>query len=250
MAYTPRTYRTLSNNDRFRYFQVAYRETDLLVGIDKHSFREDMRLAVLDSVMELRHQVEEYSLRHPAFLHSHQPVIPHREAPAIVHEMCMAAQEAGVGPMAAVAGAFARNVAVRLREKYKPCDLVIENGGDIFIMVSEPVHIPVFAGPSVLSGRVGLEINTMGEEAGICTSSGSHGHSFSYGKADAAMIVAHDCALADAYATAYCNMINNAEDMEEAIHRAKENRYIDTALFILNDRMAYHGKYKLCFFTQ
>ena len=71
--------------------------------------------------------------------------------------MLEAAKEAGVGPMAAVAGGIAECVGRGLLEAGHK-EIIVENGGDIFLSRSIGLTVSVFAGQSPLSNRLGLKI--------------------------------------------------------------------------------------------
>ncbi len=123
--------------------------------------------------------------------------------------MAAAAQTAGVGPMAAVAGAIAECVGRELLE-FSP-EVIVENGGDIFLKVSHRRTVGIFAGDSPLTGRIGIQIEARDTPLGVCTSSGTVGHSLSFGRADAVVVLAPAAALADAAATAIGNRVSRKE---------------------------------------
>lgn len=224
---------------RFRGFEAAVGETDLWIGVDRYS--GGMEQAVHDFVTSLRRELEEYISENPVFLTSLEPVTC-PGAPESVSRMACAALLAGVGPMAAVAGAFAQMVGETLEERFRCREVVVENGGDIYLLNAFPVTVSVFAGGSPLSNRTGLEIPA--GRWGICTSSATVGHSLSFGKADAVTIVSDDAAVADAFATACCNRIRQASDLERTVGAAVNGR-VRTALAILGDRMAVAGEHPL-----
>ncbi|MDD1725045.1 MAG: UPF0280 family protein [Methanospirillum sp.] len=156
-----------------------------------------------EGLREARHTIEQYILSDPFFGITYEPVaIP--EKPEIIRSMAMAAESAGVGPMAAVAGAVAEaGVRKAAREGASFC--VIDNGGDIALISDREVRIGLYAGASPLSGRYAFLVRSAGELYGICTSSATVGHSFSFGTADSVTVFSPDPVLADALATAVCN---------------------------------------------
>jgi hypothetical protein len=129
--------------------------------------------------------------------------------------MIRAGNAAGVGPMAAVAGAVAEGVGRCLLEHSR--QVVVENGGDIFLKTGRPAVVGLFAGHSPLSMKIGIRLAETGDGIGVCTSSGTVGHSLSTGRADAVCVVAHSCALADAAATAIANRIHAPDGIEPAV---------------------------------
>ena len=121
--------------------------------------------------------------------------------------------------MAAVAGLLAQPVGDRLLQLSR--QVIIENGGDIFFQTDEPPVFGLYAGEnSPFSGRIHLP----GEltRGGVCTLSGTVGHSISFGRADAVAVIAGDATLADAAATSICNSIRTPDDVQQAIEIEQE----------------------------
>ncbi|TCW60753.1 UPF0280 family protein [Treponema sp. J25] len=183
-----------------------------------HPFEEHrVRQRATHIVQALRRHIQEYSDTHPNFLSSLVPLHFDPEAPPIVQRMLQAGQAAGVGPMAAVAGAIAAILGEDLTKEFAFDELVIENGGDYWLWIQEPLLVGVYAGLSSLSGKIAVRLQPSGRPWGLACSSGTVGPSLSFGKADAAMVLAPDAAAADAWATALGNLLKRQEDMEEAL---------------------------------
>ena len=195
------------------------------------------------SVMRHRASIEDYAARHPEFITSFVPLKVAADAPAIVRRMCLAGELAGVGPMAAVAGAISEFVGMDLLQH--SLEVIVENGGDIFLKTSSTRKIGIYAGSSPLSEKMALEIPAASTPLGICTSSGTVGHSVSFGHADAAVVLAQDTALADAVATALGNIAQSESDLKKAVRFASKVPGISGALVILGDKMAVWGEVKL-----
>lgn len=138
-------------------------------------------------------------------------------APSIVRAMLRAGLAAGVGPMAAVAGAVAEEVGAGLKARFGLREIVVENGGDLWIDVAEPLVVALYAGISSLSGRVGVVVPPELCPCGLATSSGTVGPSTSFGKADAALAIAGGGAEADAWATALGNRCRSWTEAEAAV---------------------------------
>ncbi|NLO82422.1 MAG: UPF0280 family protein, partial [Clostridiales bacterium] len=195
-----RIYRELHKGKDLIYFKVKVEQTDLDIAA-----RSMLRKEALQLVKRYRNDIEEYIKRDKRFLTSLTPIPCLPDAPAIVRRMCMAAHMAGVGPMAAVAGAISEFVG---RELLKfSAEIIVENGGDIFIKSQRDRLVGIYAGDSPLSQKIGLKISAEDTPLGICTSAGKIGHSLSLGKADAVVIVSKDTPLADAVATAVGNIV-------------------------------------------
>jgi ApbE superfamily uncharacterized protein (UPF0280 family) len=242
-----RKYRKQFSKERFRSFTVNYKETDLWIGVDPASFKQEMQQDVFQKVKELRHQMEQYLLTDPVYGKTFEPCGVQPNAPAIVKIMADAARRAGVGPMAGVAGAFAEMAGRHLMERYPLRELVIENGGDIFLKVEKPIILLIYAGNSVLSEKIAIEIPAGETPLGVCTSSGTVGPSVSLGKSDATMIVCHNTALADAFATTFGNMVKTAEDIQEAINKTEQFAEILSAVIICRDKIGIRGKFEMKF---
>lgn len=148
-----------------------------------------------------------------------------------------------MGPMAAVAGAIAEYVGKGLL--LHTDEVVVENGGDIFLRTKTPATVAIFAGESPLSLRVGLRTEPENTPLGICTSSGTVGHSLSMGKADAVCAVSESCSLADAAATSVGNHVKSHADIGQAIHFGKSIPGIMGLVIIIGDKIGMWGKLEI-----
>jgi ApbE superfamily uncharacterized protein (UPF0280 family) len=236
--YQPRTYRHWIKDDDLVSFNVTVKETDLYIRA-----ASNLEAEALKAVIKHRRPLEAYIKRHPLFLHSLEPYFVEEDAPAIVTVMAQAAQIAGVGPMAAVAGAIAEAVGKDLLADTP--EVIIENGGDIFIKILRARLIGIYAGESPFTGKVALEISPEETPLGVCTSSGTVGHSLSFGAADAVVAFSRSAALADAAATAIGNRVKSVDDIDVAIKRAQAIDGLDGVVIIKGDRMGMWGKVKL-----
>ncbi len=141
--------------------------------------------AVIDGIANARAEVTAYAKDRPEFLLSLEPLLADTDAPETVRRMCIAAEEAGVGPMAAVAGAIAEAGAKAAR-RAGATHCIIDNGGDIALLLDHPVVVGILDRlDSDLLPAVEITA-TDGEILGLCTSSGVFGHSISLGRAEAA----------------------------------------------------------------
>ena len=211
----PRTYRSIVRSGHLTPFRVKVKETDLLV----HAPRA-MAGTVRNLIITHRGYIETFIAEHPSFATTLSPWQRRDPAPEIVRKMVWAGRIAGVGPMAAVAGALAEAVGNDLLTQID--EVMVENGGDVFIKTSEPVTVGIGAGRSPLSLKIGLRIDSADRPAAVCTSSGTVGHSLSLGTADGVCVVADSCALADAAATALGNRVQRREDLQQSVEAAKK----------------------------
>lgn len=214
--------------------RVVVQQTDL--GI--YSLRP-VAVVAKEALIAQRAHLEAYIHSHPDFLHSLKPLPLDPLAPPIVGNMLQAGQAAQTGPMAAVAGALAEQVGRELLPLSE--EIIVENGGDIFLHIGRPVTMAVFAGPSPLSLKIGLRVAPESGVRAVCTSSGTVGHSLSLGRADAACVLSRDCALADAVATAVGNRVRSAGDIQTAIRWAQDIAGIAGVLIIVGEKMGAWG---------
>jgi len=236
--YQPRTYRHWVKGDDLVVCNVVVKETDLYLRATSNLRRKAHRM-----VLKYRDSLERYIARHPDFLTSLEPLEVEKDAPIIVRDMAEAARRCDVGPMAAVAGAIAGFVGGELLE-FSP-EIIVENGGDIFLKSLRRRTIGVFAGNSPLTGKLGLQIKPEDTPLGICTSSGTVGHSLSFGRADAVIVLADSATLADAAATAIGNRVSTPTDIEKGIEFARGVGQLRGVVIIKDDSLGVWGEVKI-----
>jgi len=247
MEYQPRSYRQQFNPARFASFTVQYLETDLWVGVDHASFRKEIAEVALHEVVSLRTRLDAYNHEHPAFLTSLEPVKLFPGAPPEAREMAAAGTRSGTGPMAAVAGLFALRTAEKIRKRFPVKELIVENGGDYFLMLKEDLLMTVYAGDSPLSEMIGVLIPSGDTPCGVCTSSGTVGPSLSFGKADAVMVACSSPVLADAWATALANRIKTPADIEPVLKYSEQFPEILSLVVICEDKTGIRGNFEVRF---
>ena len=236
--YQPRDYRNQIRHDRLEAFRVTVKETDLHVQAEKNL--EEM---VRDRILYYRGVIEGYLAAHPGFGTAMVPWQHPDPMPKIVYDMVLAGQAAHVGPMAAVAGAMAEYVGTDLLSESP--EVIVENGGDIFLKTKEMVTVAVYAGSSPLNLKIGIRAGGKGGPIAVCTSSGTIGHSVSFGIADAVCVVASSSALADAAATAIGNKVISRDSIEAAIQWGRKIPDIKGILVIIGDKMGAWGPLEL-----
>ncbi len=236
--YRERNYRFFREIEKLIPFQVQVKETDLYIHAQK-----ELRQEAQEAIINLRYQLETYIRYHPDFYHSFQPLPVDEFAPPIVKIMMQASLVTGVGPMAAVAGAMAEFVGTKLLAH--SAEIIIENGGDIFLCTQRPLHVSIFAGSSPLSMRLGLKIPPAPKGLGVCTSSASVGPSISLGKADAVCVLSPSASLADAAATAIGNLVHTANDISRALAKAQSIPDLRGIVIIIGEKLALWGEVEL-----
>lgn len=248
MDYVKRTYRDHFRTDRWTYFVAGYKETDLCIGVDKASWQSEMVAFAEQFIRELRTETDAWIATDPGYAKALVPYPVPADAPPILREMSAVAEISGIGPMSAVAGAFALKTGEALKARFGVKEVMVENGGDIYADISEDIDTSVFAGASPLSEKVGLHIEAACSPLGICTSSGTVGPSLSFGKADAVMIICKNVLLADTYATAFANLIRTADDVQPCIEAIRQKEDILAAIAVKEDKIGVCGTFGLKLF--
>ena len=205
------------------------------MNIYKHHFLEqesdvtiisESKIAIKEakkSLIDNRKILEKYLKKNNKFLTSFSPIKITTEF-EIINLMSTASVLCEVGPMAAVAGAFADIMLSRMKVKdnpdYIPAKIaLVENGGEIAVDSERDMKIALFAGYNELNLNIGFLIEKKNCPLGIGTSSATIGHAISLGQADAVTIFARDATLADAAATRIANLVKGV-DVEKSIKNA------------------------------
>jgi ApbE superfamily uncharacterized protein (UPF0280 family) len=232
--YQPRTYRNLIESAQLQAYRVVVKETDLMVYSATKLIDETKEL-----VLEQRGYVEAFIKSYPDFARALIPWQLDVPGPGIIVNMVKAARKAGVGPMAAIAGAIAEQVGHGLLKLTD--QVIIENGGDVFIKTNSSVTVGIYAGKSPLSLRIGIRLKSKSKPEAVCTSSGTIGHSLSLGKANAVCVVADSCSLADAAATSIGNRIDSPADIESAIKAGRRLGELSGIVIIVGEKIGMWG---------
>jgi ApbE superfamily uncharacterized protein (UPF0280 family) len=231
-----RTYRTISGGLDLVEFSVTVKETNLFIRAEN-----DLTDQAYAAVMDARNAVERYILSRSELQTSLVPITDDPYAPPIVKEMIRDSLLAGVGPMAAVAGAIAEFVARRLSRSTD--EVIVENGGDVFI-ISAGVRVVALhvddRGP-----RIGIEVGDAREGCGISSSSAVIGRSLSLGGTDLATVVAGRGALSDAAATALGNRVKNVRDIESALAQINAIPGVSGAVVLADGNIGAAGDVKI-----
>ena len=232
------TYRNWVEDKDLRSVTVKIGESDLFIRTDK-----PLDSQALECLGRERKLIQDYIQKNPEFATTLEPYSIKDRAPNIIQEMVEASFSAGVGPMAAVAGAIAEYVGKDLL-RYSS-QVIVENGGDIFMKTNQTRKIGIFAGKSVYSGKLALEIEPSNNPCGICTSSGTVGPSLSFGRADAVVVVCNSAILADAWATRLANEVKTNSDIDTVLKLIKDTPGIKGVVIIMDDKIGVWGKIRL-----
>ncbi len=232
--YEERFYRRISRPGELKCYEITCKETDLFCCTEG-----DLGPYIKERVLFYRNQLEQYILSRPAFRESLVPIDGDRLAPAMIREMLSASAAVGVGPMATVAGAIAEFVGRDIEPLTG--EYIIENGGDICLRTSVERTIQVFASSSPFSEHIGLKLKAAPHAYGVCTSSGTVGHSMSLGEADAVCVVGASSLFTDGLATYLCNIVKKKDDIADAIRKGQVFPGVTGILIILGDSLGAWG---------
>jgi len=218
--------------------RIRINETSILLKTDLINHKLDK--FILKQHMELIN----YIRKNREFLISFEPVEVN-EAPFIAKIMAKASKIADVGPMAAVAGTISELSMKYLLNKGTKY-AIVENGGDIALKTNKDVVMGLYAGTSSLSGQIGFKIKHENTPIGICTSSGTVGHSISLGRADSVTVFADEASVADTLATSIANEAKGDLDedaVQNCLDRADDFKpYFRGAIIIVGESAGTTGK--------
>ncbi len=239
-VYKPRLYRELMGNERWRSFRVEHRETDLWVAVSAEGYTPEVEETASARIKFYRSLLDDHIAKCPEFLTSLIPLLIPSGLHPLINDMYKASEAAGTGPMSAVAGAVAEYICNDLIRFGFP-EVVVENGGDIFMKLIQPATISIYAGESPLSDKIGLVVKPGQTPLSVCCSSGTVGHSLSFGTADACMIACSRGALADAFATAGCNEVKDLEMIYTVTELMLQKPGVISAVIIKDDKVGIGG---------
>lgn len=231
----PRFYRFWMKKDDLASFDARVKETDLHIRASA-----DLKREAIDSIKRHRGPLEEFIRVNPEFEKTLKPYPLKKGMAPIIRDMVLATKKVGVGPMAAVAGAVADYVGRDLLKKSK--EIIVENGGDIFIKVKRPIKVGIYAADSPFTNKLSFEIGPGQTPLGVCTSSGTVGPSLSFGSSDATIILARTATFADACATAVGNLIKDESSIDRAIEYAKHIAGLYGVVVIKGKKLGVWGK--------
>jgi hypothetical protein len=119
--------------------------------------------------------------------------------------------------------------------------VIVENGGDIFLASDRETVIGLYAGRSSVSGRLGFAVPP-DQPLAVCSSSGTLGHSLSFGRADLATVTSRNAALADAAATLAGNLVQSDDDIGPALERVCAVPGVLGVFIVLGERIGMKGE--------
>src|SRR4030043_1525689 len=153
IEYIERKYRNLIEEKDLISFQIKEEESDLFIRTN-----QELSSYARQMVLNFRKQIENYIYNHPLFKSTLLPYSQDKMASEIIQSMIHTTALCGVGPMASVAGAIAEFGGKKLLNYSS--EVIVENGGDIFIKSNQERKVNIFAGESPLSQKIILKVET------------------------------------------------------------------------------------------
>jgi ApbE superfamily uncharacterized protein (UPF0280 family) len=203
-------------------------------------------------IKQQRNELKEYINQNPLFAKALSPYkteTNNSTLPEIIQKMISGANIANVGPTATLAGTIAE-ISLDYLIKNGSSYSILDNGGDIAFLnnnLDKKIIFGIYAGDSVLSGKIGMEFKPKKHKSlGVCSSSGSVGYSLSYGRSDCVTVIANKASIADGLATSIGNKVNGKLDLdavENGLAFAEEFKdHFIGALIIVGESLGTIGK--------
>ncbi len=268
-----RNYRSkLSLDEKEQQISLRIEESDLLITLTSAIQKQEALAFIQSKLYELRADIKAYSLIKPLFISSLSPLEDDVKSSDFIKEMLIAGKIAQIGPFSAVAGTIAeylaKNIEDFLSQKNLPSDVIVENGGDIFLISKKERIVAILDKPiQMLSNtekgiqekpieelKLGIKLSATYKEndkakgLALCSSSATIGHSLSFGNADLLLIIAKKGSIADSFATASCNMLKSEDDFEKVLDFVKENEKngVIAVFASCNKKIMAYGDIELC----
>ena len=234
LKYEERFYRLFCKN-KFS-MEIVYKESDLFLSLDKPIEEETVK----GLVKKYYEEIAQYIKINPHFFSSLSPIEIDEDAPLIVKDMMKASLKARVGPFSSVAGAISWYVG---RELLKICsEVIIENGGDLFLKINEDKRIGLYLGEKFSPSFITIKLRKRETPFGVASSSSYIGHSLNFGNADLVTVIAADSILADSFATSFSNRIKKKKDVEKIIKEVKKLPFIEGIIIAFKNKLFLWGK--------
>ncbi|MDW8033776.1 MAG: hypothetical protein RMI79_02315 [Nitrososphaerota archaeon] len=220
------------------YLRTTYREADLLIASESISIIN----TGFSKFIEERDSIQSFLDKHPEFVYSLEPLDFKEDLPPAIALSVKCSRKAGVGPMASLPGALA-DLALESMLCNNAENAIVENGGEISMKLNRRAIVGVYTGKEL---NFGIILDNPFEKIGISTSSSSVSHTFSFGEADAAVVIAENAALADAVSTRIGNLVKSgcSESMKEAVKLACSINGVRGCVIYSNNLISFGGDVK------
>jgi hypothetical protein len=219
--------------------EIVFKESDLFISSDTELEKEKAK----EILKKYYTEIENYIKKNPNFFSSLTPLEENKSAPPIIKDMLACSQLTGIGPFSSVAGAIAFYVGKELLNFSS--EVIVENGGDIFLKINEDKKIGIYLGEKFSKKYLTLKIKKRKSPFGIASSSSYLGHSLNFGRVDLLTVIAKNSIIADGFATSLSNRIKKEEDVREVLEFVKNNSFLEGVLIFFEGKIFLWGDFEI-----
>ena len=237
MKQKQKIYRVCVSHGKLKEFEVVIEESDLLIKAEQNLSKE-----AFEELSVQRNILKKYIDLHPEFYSSFKAIKANEFAP-VISLMSESSFLSQTGPMASVAGAIAEIVGRKLLGFCS--QVIVENGGDIFLKLTEQCTVGIYAGNSPFSMKIGIKITPSEFPVGIATSSGKVGHSYSSGNTDSVTVISNSAAFSDGAATYFGNFVKSTSDLAVIPNELKSFPFITGIVITIEKELFVWGDIEL-----
>ena len=219
-----------------RYFDVPVQ--DLMLRI---SGTDDLHEEARAAGMQFWEQIQSFAIRQPAFRTSRRPLPVPDTAPPIVKEMAATSARAGVGPMFTFQGALVEFVGRAMARSR--AEIGVSCGGDHYIATKRRARLLVYRTPGAPRGGLAVVVKPELGPHGIYTTMGRP--HLPADSADAVVVVARSCILADAAAAGASAILVKPGSFRRALSYLQGLEGVYGAMVLRGERIGMAGGLEL-----
>lgn len=216
-----------------QYQKYNYKQANFRICTDQFNI-------VTKTISKTYQNIEAHISAFPEFKSSLVPLKIQDNISPEIESMYKAGIITGIGPMSAVAGTVAM-FSAQTALRNGASEVIIDNGGDIFLFSKNSIILGIFAGDNPISGKLSFKITADLMPLSVCSSSSKMGHSLSFGNCDLVTVFSKNASIADSTATAVCNKIHTPEDMKSVLNKALSFEEVLGIFAVCDDKIAAAG---------
>ncbi|HYU56467.1 MAG TPA: hypothetical protein VEO00_00260, partial [Actinomycetota bacterium] len=182
--------------------------------------------------------LQSYCIRDKGFKTSKRPVAVPEDAPETIRRMGEVAALVGVGPMFTFPGALAEHVGRTLARSLP--EVTVVNGGDTYAVTRRPSKLTVYRREGQ---ALSVVIRPEQGPAGVYTTEGSL--LTAADSADAVVVVADSCVLADAVAAAVLAILSHPRSFAQALRLLRTTAGVRGGIVVRDERIGLAGHVEL-----
>jgi len=217
-------------------------QTSFEVPVQDFTVRVSARVELYEearaAAMQVWEQLQSYGIRHREFRTSKRPLTVPDDAPDIVRRMASVSRAVGVGPMFTIQGALTEHVG-RLLAPHAP-ELAVTTGGDYFLVSRKRAKLAVHQGAGE---PMSIVIRPDLGPIGVYTTMGRLQTPAE--TADAVIVVADSCILADAVATAVMAILRKPDALAGALRFIRSFQGVHGGIVVMGERIGLAGSVEI-----